>query len=684
MDRNARVLVIDDDEMFLRVVTRLLSSVGYDVFQGATGAEGLRAAAEHRPDVILLDVALPDANGIRLCPEIKQLPGLADCFVVLISGQFTESDNQAEGLEIGADGYLLKPVPPRELLARVQTMVRIKESQDEVRKQARRQTAISQFGERVLTAHNLDTLFADAASVVAETLGVDYSHVLAFDPDAEQLLLRARVGWPEELVGTALLDARPGQAGHCLLLAPEPVVWSSGDDAPPVELPPRFQERHICGGISVVIAGRDRPFGTVAAYSTEPRNFSASDANFIQSTAHMLGAIIERKRAGDALKQSEAKYSRIFALSPAAIVVLDPQGRIMDANPKLCEWLGYEPEEIMGCTFAELPQLLPQDRQKAKGSVSGHEWRSGTPAELSFINKNGEERAGSVLVTPIRDEHDQLAAELVMVSDVTSFKQAEQQLKAAKEAAEEANRTKSQFLASMSHELRTPLNAIIGFSQVLSEQHFGPLNEKQAKYAKNILDSGEHLLELINDILDLSKIEAGKMELEITEVNLSKLLWGSLNLVREKTMERQIEFDIEIPESLTGVTVDADERRLRQVLFNLLANAAKFTSDGGSIRVVLEEVNVPADQGASPCLQVTVQDTGIGIPAAQRESIFAEFYQVRGGTSGKTPGTGLGLPVSRRIVQMHGGRLWVESEGKDKGSRFCFTLPARRGHGASQ
>jgi len=238
--------------------------------------------------------------------------------------------------------------------------------------------------------------------------------------------------------------------------------------------------------------------------------------------------------------------------------------------------------------------------------------------------------------------------------------------KAATEA-KAANRAKSDFLSSMSHELRTPLTAIIGFSDVLRQQYFGKLNEKQAEYVEDILDSSDHLLSLINDVLDLSKIEAGKLEIERSKVNVKDLLENSLILVREKAMMHKISIELQISEAASDLEFVADERRIKQVVFNLLSNAVKFTPDGGKVIV---EAKREGDE-----LITSVSDTGIGIQPEDQEKIFEEFYQVQGGSTDKTQGSGLGLSLTKRLVEQHGGKIWVESEGTGKGSRFTFTLP---------
>jgi PAS domain S-box-containing protein len=244
------------------------------------------------------------------------------------------------------------------------------------------------------------------------------------------------------------------------------------------------------------------------------------------------------------------------------------------------------------------------------------------------------------------------------------------QLENAVAVAKASDQAKSEFLASMSHELRTPLNAIIGFSQVLHEQYFGSLNEKQAEYISDIVGSGKHLLSLINDILDLSKVEAGKLELEVSEVKIAELLRSSMVMIKEKALAHMISLELEISADLEGLGIAADERRLKQVMFNLLSNAAKFTPDGGSITVA-------ARKKGDVELEVSVTDTGIGMTVDEQKRLFEPFYQASGGIKDKTPGTGLGLAITKRIVEKHGGRIWMHSDGPSKGSQFAFTLPVR-------
>jgi signal transduction histidine kinase len=255
---------------------------------------------------------------------------------------------------------------------------------------------------------------------------------------------------------------------------------------------------------------------------------------------------------------------------------------------------------------------------------------------------------------PNRDELGSLAANVNRMND---------ELRRVYGELESASRHKSEFLANMSHELRTPLNAIIGFSQVLQQRLFGELNEKQDEYVNDILSSGNHLLSLINDVLDLSKVEAGQIELEIAPLSLRETLERGVVMIRERALRGGVSTTLELDPAVD--IVSGDERRLRQIVFNLLSNAVKFTPEGGKVTVSSARVG---DE-----VQVAIADTGIGIAPEDQQRIFEEFQQTEAGIR-QREGTGLGLALSKRLVELHRGRIWVESES-GRGSRFVFTLP---------
>jgi signal transduction histidine kinase len=249
--------------------------------------------------------------------------------------------------------------------------------------------------------------------------------------------------------------------------------------------------------------------------------------------------------------------------------------------------------------------------------------------------------------------------------DVTELKRFERTLQQKNLELEDASRMKSEFLANMSHELRTPLNAIIGFSEVLRDGLIGELTDQQRGFIGDIFGSGKHLLSLINDILDLAKIEAGRMELALSQVAVPELLRGAVSMHSERADRGGIE--LALTTNPAEISISADERRLRQIVFNLLSNAVKFTPSGGRI-----DVSAHTQNGR---VEIAVADTGPGIPLEDIESIFEEFEQTADGKQAE--GTGLGLPIARKLVELHGGHLMVESR-PGHGSTFRFTLPARQ------
>jgi signal transduction histidine kinase len=275
-----------------------------------------------------------------------------------------------------------------------------------------------------------------------------------------------------------------------------------------------------------------------------------------------------------------------------------------------------------------------------------------TEARLSEISAGDFSRR---LDVPNRDELGSLAENVNQMND---------ELRRLYGELEAASRHKSEFLATMSHELRTPLNAIIGFSEVLHEEMFGEINQRQREYLRDVLEAARHLLALINDVLDLSKVEAGRMELDLSGVSLAETLRSGVTMHAERASRGGVALGLALDDG--ELQVEADERKLRQVVFNLLSNAIRFTPEGGRVDVRARLVGDAAE--------VTVFDTGPGVAAEERELIFDEFRQ---GRVARSDGTGLGLPIARRFIELHGGRLWVES-GPGEGSTFTFTLPIRQ------
>ncbi|MFA5335083.1 MAG: PAS domain-containing sensor histidine kinase [Candidatus Omnitrophota bacterium] len=374
--------------------------------------------------------------------------------------------------------------------------------------------------------------------------------------------------------------------------------------------------------------------------------------------------------SGNGLK---IEYSELVENANSIILRMDMKGNVTYFNRYAQDFFGYRPEEIIGKnvvgTIVAPTDTSGRDLKAMIDDMALH--------PSSYVNNENENmlRGGARVWIAwtnktILDENGRASEVLCIGNNITRLKQAEEEILKAKEAAEGANKAKSSFLANMSHELRTPLNAIIGFSELMKEESVGPLNEKQEEYVDYIHESGKHLLSLINDILDLSKVESGKMALEPGEFDLKTLLEKSLVFVKEKAAKHGIALSTDIGEGIGAIR--ADERKVKQVIFNLLSNSMKFTPDGGKI-------GINARRDGNKEISVCVWDTGIGIDEKDRSKVFSEFEQIDSEYSRKYAGTGLGMPLSKKFVELHGGKMWFESEGKGKGARFCFTLPLNVG-----
>ncbi|MBN9614835.1 MAG: hypothetical protein BGO25_01535 [Acidobacteriales bacterium 59-55] len=391
--------------------------------------------------------------------------------------------------------------------------------------------------------------------------------------------------------------------------------------------------------------------------------------------------ITERKIARELEEQTraivlaEAKFRELIENAPDAILQVDPNGKILVANHTAEVMFGYTREELLSKNVDVLVPSAARGRHvehRASFAKSPKVRPMGRGMELSALRKDGIEIPVEISLSPSqRDDGVNVTA---VIRDVSDRRQTEIQMRSLQEnymvelearqrEAERLNLLKSEFLASMSHELRTPLHTIMGFSELLGEEGEGALNSKQKRYLQHIREDSEHLLELINDVLDLSKIEAGAMSLRIEHISLADAVSDAVNAIRPNAIMKSLA--LESHDIFKGL-VAVDPMRLKEVFYNLLGNAVKFTPKGGKITVQAEE--------DGQFVRVTIADTGIGIPADKLEQVFEKFYQVGYATSGVREGTGLGLAICKQLIEMHGGSIKIESE-LGSGSRFHFTVP---------
>jgi PAS domain S-box-containing protein len=385
-----------------------------------------------------------------------------------------------------------------------------------------------------------------------------------------------------------------------------------------------------------------------------------------------------RRRAETALRAlqvSEERLASILEIAPEAIVAADRDSRIELFNRGAEHVFGYSAAEVIGRPIEILlpervrSRLLPQDGRRIAGKLWAAEFDA--QQEMFGLRRDGTEFPAEASVFQLATD-DELAFALIL-RDVTDRKRQERDLRHAKEAAELANRAKSEFLANMSHELRTPLNAIIGFSQIINSRMFGADIDRYVDYAHDIHNSGKDLLKIINDILDLSKIEAGQMNLSDQAVDLDRVITGCIKVVAERAQRGRITIERNLPEQMPRLW--ADELRVKQMVNNLLTNAVKFTEAGGRVVISVRPSYTPG--GVQDGVDIVVRDTGIGMDPSEIPVALSPFGQVDQGLARRHEGTGLGLPLVRRMIELHQGQLSLSS-ARGKGTTATLHFPANR------
>jgi PAS domain S-box-containing protein len=419
--------------------------------------------------------------------------------------------------------------------------------------------------------------------------------------------------------------------------------------------------------------GADKIFGNVAILA---------DLTGAANTGHDYQELAAREQEPQAQIQAERRFRQLLEAAPDAILEIDSRGRIVLMNAVAEELTGYSREELLG---ESMDILTPEELRERHAGHRAHFWANpvlrpmGSGLELHVQRKDGVRRPVEISLSPVTYENEMRVT--AVIRDVAERKLVERQLREVQERftadleaaneelevrnreIESANRLKTEFVASMSHELRTPLHTIIGFAELLNEELEGPLNEKQKRFVGHIHRDSLHLLELINDILDLSRIEAGRLDLRHEDFDMIAAIEEVMASIRPQAIAKSLHLEASLA---PGIALCADRIRFKEVLYNLLSNAIKFTAEDGRIRVEAFVRNQFAE--------ISVSDSGVGIPAMEQTAVFDKFYQVGATTRGLREGTGLGLAIAKQLVEAHGGRIWVASE-VGKGSRFSFNLP---------
>lgn len=742
------VLVVDDEPLIQRLYADLLAEHGYQVQIARNAAEGIEAAKRGTIDVILMDIVMPGMTGLEALGVVKKVA--PETPVIMVTSHPT-SEHAIQALKLGAYDFLSKGFHPEELLLSIQRAMERRKLVLENRRlveglqeKVQEFSTLTQVGNTLSSTLNLDELLSLVMQKAQEVLKAEASSLMLIDEETKELYFSVALGERGDAVKEARLKIGQGIAGWVAEKG-QPLV------VPDAQKDPRFyrnlDERigfHTDSILCVPIQAKGKTIGVVEVINRfgggpfeqkdiAPLSSIATQAGIAIQNARLYGEIERRNVELSFLLQSsqdllsaldlDTIFSRmmrkLLEVIPAArtgIIVLEDEGigRLAAGSVDLrrLQPRRYTSGRIQLVQYPEIQEVLRTGRLV----VISDAWQDPLMAEVRDVLHGIGLR--SLLVTPMLDRD-----RVFGVISVAQFEQPRrfspneiqlcqtlanqasiavanarlyQELKQKGEQLERASRYKSEFLANMSHELRTPLNSIIGFSQLLQYPLVGPLTEKQLRYVASIHSSGRHLHQLINDILDLAKVEAGRLELRAESIpvaaTLEDIVVIAQGLAQQKAQTLRTVIESDLP------PLHADPVRLRQILFNLLSNAVKFTPEHGTITLRAyqkgegreqeaegrgqeagEATSLPsADCRVPPgcsSLVIEVTDTGIGIRGEDLPRLFHEFVQLDATASKRHEGTGLGLALTRRLVELHGGRIWADSEGEGRGSTFAFLLP---------
>jgi PAS domain S-box-containing protein len=531
----------------------------------------------------------------------------------------------------------------------------------ELRGRTRELAALLAISQTATQSLETEKILNDTLDKSLEILDFDVGYIRTLDAEKKNLIVRVARGLssPEFLSTSFPLDSPDPIVGKTVFKTQKPYI---GTD---IRKDPMFQARTMEkeGVISlamVPIVSKQRAMGFIAVGSKRLHKFTKREVRLLVAFSSQLGSALENAQLYDEVNKEKAYIENLVDNAGDAIISTDVEDRILTWNHGAEVIFGYSREETVG---QSLTILLPSHRVGELEEIRDKVRLTGVIRNLEVrrIRKDGIIIETSLAVSSIRDKDDNVIGFLHLARDVTEKKRYEQRLK-------ELDKMKSAFVSNVSHELRTPLTAIKASADNMLDRLIGDLNGKQVGYLTRIKSNSDRLARLINDLLDLSTIEAGKIDLRPTKLSLVTLVKEAAESLRPVATEKLI--NLAVMSADPGVIAWADRDKVIQVLMNLIGNALKFTPTRGKVIIA-----VAKDTAA--WMQISVTDTGPGIPAEEVNKVFGRFYQIGQAGTQKTQGTGLGLAISKALVEMHGGKIWVESEA-GKGSTFFFTLPAEQ------
>ena len=520
-------------------------------------------------------------------------------------------------------------------------------------------SALLAIAETATQSLDTEKILNDTLDKSLEILGFDLGYIRILEPETGNVSIRTARGLrtPEHPSKSVPLDSSRRHIANIIFETRKPYVCSD------VRKDPTFKNRTmeregVISAVYIPIASKKRVLGTLAVGSRKRRNFSQEKIGLLTVFGSQLGAALENAQLYDEVRKGKTYIENLVENAGDAIISTDMEDRILNWNRGAEVIFNYGKEEAVGKSLAI---LLPPGRFEELEDIRSKVQLAAVirNLEVQRKRKDGVIIDVALAVSPIHDGTGNVIGFLHLAKDITEKMRYEHRLR-------DLDKMKSDFVSNVSHELRTPLTAIKGSADNMLDGITGSLNEKQVRYLTRIKFNADRLTRLINDLLDLSRIEAGKIELKPTYLSLVTLAQEVAESIRPAALEKLISLEVASPGA--NVTAWADRDKVIQILMNLVGNAIKFTPPHGKVSVAIK-------RNGDQWMQISVADTGPGISREEANKIFDRFYQIA--QAGKTKGTGLGLAISKALVDMHGGKIWVESK-VGRGSTFSFTLPAEQ------
>lgn len=522
-------------------------------------------------------------------------------------------------------------------------------------------SALLRVAETATQSLDTERILNDTLDQSLGFLRFDVGFIRILDSETGELVVRVVRGLrsAEFLSLTIPVDA-PQPSPSKIVYDTKDVYISSDIRKDPIYKNRTMEREGVISTAAAPVMSKNRVLGVIVVGSRRFHRFAKREISLLKALGSQLGAALENAQLYEEVNKAKAYIENLVENAGDAIVCTDLEDRILTWNRAAEVIFGYEKGEATGQSLAI---VLPVGRFKELEEIRNKVQLTGLMRNLEVRRKRKD---GSIIdvalaVSPIKDNADNVIGFLHLAKDITEKKRYEQRLK-------ELDKMKSDFVSNVSHELRTPLTSIKGSVDNMLDGITGPLSEKQMRYLTRIKSNADRLARLINDILDLSKIEAGKIDLRPASLSLLSLTQEVTESVRPVAAEKLISLEVATPDP--HITAWADRDKVTQVLMNLISNAVKFSPSHGKVTVAIQ-------RNGDQWVQISVIDTGPGIAPEEAGKIFDKFYQIAHADKQKTRGTGLGLAISRSLVELHGGKIWVETE-VGKGSAFSFTLPSRQ------